>query len=122
MQLAIVNNTDITRYIDKDSYQMNSNDVYVSWENGNFVEKRIPIRTRVEGSFTIRCGKGLTLESFLTNWNNAVRNKVITINLFVQNINGNETIEAFYSFEGERHVELDNGAFYDELTVKIREC
>lgn len=122
MQLAIVNNTDITRYIDKDSYQMNSNDVYVSWENGNFVEKRVSIRTRVEGSFTIRCGKGLTLESFLTNWNNAVRNKIVTINLFVQNINGNETIEAFYSFEGERHVELDNGAFYDELTVKIREC
>lgn len=122
MQLATVNNVDITRYIEKDTYKMNSNDVYESWQNGNFVEKRIQIRTRVEGSFTIHCGKGLTLANFLLNWDSAVQDNVVTMGVFVQNTNSFEAIEAFYEFEGQKHVELDNGAFYDEMTIKIKEC
>lgn len=122
MQLVTVNDTDITRYIDRDSYDMNSKDVYEPWTNANAVERRIPIRKRVEGSFTIKCGKGLTFANFLSNWNEAVDVGVVTIGVFVQNENTFKALEAFYSFEGKRHVELDNGAYYDELTVEIREC
>jgi len=42
--------------------------------------------------------------------------------LWVQNTNSFEAIQAFYSFEGQEHVELDNGAVYDRLIVKIKEC
>ena len=122
MILATVNSTDITRYIDKDTYQVNSEDVYESWQNANFVEKRVFVRKRVEGKFEIRCGKGLTLASFISNWEAAVSNDVVTMGVFVQNTNSFEAIEAFYSFEGQEHVELDNGAFYDRLIVKIKEC
>lgn len=122
MQLVTVNDVDITRYIDRDSYSMNSEDVFESWTNANAVERRIPIRKRVEGSFTIRCGKGLTYANFLTNWNAAVDVDVVTIGVFVQNENAFKALEAFYSFEGKKHVELDNGAYYDEVTVNIREC
>jgi len=122
MTLAVVNSTDITRYIDKDTYQMNSEAVYESWQNANFVEKRIQIRSRVSGSFEIRCGKGLTLASFLSNWAAAVADGVVTIGVWVQNENAFKAIEAFYSISGEEHVELDNGAYYDRLTIEIKEC
>lgn len=122
MAYVVVNQTDVTRYIDKDTYKMNSEDVYQSWQNANFVEKRIPVRTKVSGEFDIRCGKGLTLANFLSNWEAAVVNKVVTIGVFVQNRNDFELIEAFYSITGKEHVELDNGAVYDLLTVKIEEC
>ena len=122
MTLATVNGNDITRYIDKDTFQINSEDVYESWQNANFVEKRIFVRKRVEGQFEIRCGKGLTLAAFISNWEAAVSNGVVTMGVFVQNDNSFEAIQAFYSFEGQEHVELDNGAYYDRLIVKIREC
>ena len=122
MVLAVVNSTDITRYIDKDTFQVNSEDVYESWQNANFVEKRIFVRKRVSGKFEIRCGKGLTLANFISNWNQAVTNGVVTMGVFVQNDNSFQAIEAFYSFEGQEHVELDNGAFYDRLVVNIEEC
>ena len=66
--LAMVNSTDITRYIDRDSYSMNSDKVFESWQDANYVEHRIPIRKRVSGKFKIRCGKGLTFADFLTNF------------------------------------------------------
>ena len=122
MQLAVVNSTDITKYITKDTFQVNSEDVYESWQNANFVEKRIFVRKRVEGQFEIRCGKGLTLAAFLSNWESAVTNGVVTMGVFVQNTNTFKAIEAFYSFEGQEHVELDNGAYYDRLIIKIKEC
>ena len=122
MQLAVVNGNDITKYIDKDTFQVNSSDVYESWQNANFVEKRIFVRKRVEGQFEIRCGKGLTLANFISNWNSAVVNGVVTMGVWVQNDNRLAAIQAFYSFEGQEHVELDNGAFYDRLVIKIKEC
>lgn len=122
MTLATVNSTDITRYIDKDTYQVNSEAVYESWQNANYVEKRIQIRSRVSGKFEIRCGKGLTLANFLSNWAAAVNDGVVTIGVWVQNENAFKAIEAFYSMSGEEHVELDNGAFYDRLTIEIKEC
>lgn len=122
MQLAVVNGNDITRYIDKDTFKVNSSDVYESWQNANFVEKRIFVRKRVEGEFEIRCGKGLTLANFISNWNSAVTNEIVTIGVWVQNDNSFQAIQAFYSFEGQEHVELDNGAFYDRLVIKIKEC
>lgn len=120
--LVSVNSVDITNYIDKDTYSVNSKKVYESWQNANFVEIRVPIRKRVEGKFKIRCGKGLSYSDFLTNWESAVENDVVTLGVFVQNDNEFEAIEAFYSFTGEKHVELDSGAIYDEITVEIEEC
>lgn len=122
MTLALVNGVDITNFIDKDTYSVNAEDMYESWQNANFVEQRIYIRSRVSGSFTIRCGKGLTYSDFLANWEAAVEDRVVTIGLWVQNKNETEAIEAYYTFEGKKHVQHDNGAYYDEVTVHIEEC
>lgn len=121
MILATVNGEDITRYIDKDTYKVNHEDLYESWLNANFVENRIIVRQKVSGSFNIRCGNGLTLAHFLSNWYGAVDNGVVTLGVFVQSKNAFEAIEAYFSFEGQKHVQHSNGAYYDELTVNIQE-
>lgn len=121
MTLCTVNGVDVTRYIDKDSYQVNSEDVYESWQNGYFKEIRIPIRKRVKGSFTIRCGNGLSFATFLSNWNAVTTNSLATIGVFVQNESDFQAIETYYQMTGVKHVEHSNGAIYDEVTVKIEE-
>lgn len=120
--LASVNSVDITSYIDKDTYSVNSKKIYESWQNGNYVEVRVPIRKKVQGKFKIRCGKGLSYADFLTNWESAVEDDVVTMGVFVQNDNEFEAIEAYFEFTGEKHVELDSGAIYDEITVEFEEC
>lgn len=121
MILVTINSKDVTRYIDKDTYQVNSEDVYESWQNGYFREIRIPVRKRVKGSFTIRCGNGLTYAAFLADLNAVTSDSLATMGVFVMNDNAFKAINTYYKLSGVKHVELSNGGFYDEVTVEIEE-
>ena len=121
MTLAVVNNVDITKWIDKDTYNVNAEDIYESWTNANFVETRIFIRDRVSGKFEIRCGSRSSYADFLSNWNAATTNGVVTMGVYVQNKNQTKAINAFFKLTGEEHYETDNGARYDRVTVEIEE-
>lgn len=121
MTLAVVNGVDITKWIDKDTYQVNATDVFESWENANFVQTRIFIRDRVAGKFEIRCGSRSSYADFLANWNAAAVNGVVTMGIYVQNKNQMKAINAYYTFTGEEHYELDNGAKLDRISVEIEE-
>lgn len=121
MTLAVVNGVDITKWIDKDTYKVNAEDIYESWQNANFVETRIFIRDRVSGKFDIRCGSRSTYADFLTNWNAATTNGVVTMGIYVQNKNQMKAVNAFFTFTGEEHYENPNGARFDRVTVEIEE-
>ena len=47
----VINGVDYTPHIVDDSYDINSNDVYESWEDGNKVEHRIPVTKKKSLSF-----------------------------------------------------------------------
>ena len=121
--LAIIDNVDISPYINTKTYSVNSEKIYTSFENANYVETRIPIRKKVIGSFELALyGKnGMDYATFLNNLNSAVDNDVLTIGLFVQNDNQFEAIEAYYKLTGIRHVELINGNYLDRVTIEIEE-
>lgn len=123
MNLVTVNDIDITPYINKKSYKVNSKMEYESWQDGNFVEHRIQVRKRITGSFEIAVYgyQDMDLQAFLDNWNEAVNNGAVTMGLFVQNDNQFKAIEAYYSMSGVTHHELLNGDYYDRLTVSISE-
>lgn len=121
--LVSINGVDLTPYISPKSYKMNAEDIYESWEDGNYREHRLVTRERIKGSFEIALygQDGMTTQNFLDTWNGGVDNHVATLLVFVQNKNKNEAIEAYYKFSGTFHREMLNGDYCDKLTVEITE-
>lgn len=123
MELAIVNDVDITPYINTKTYNVNSDDIYESFENANYVETRIFTRKKIKGSFEVALygRNGMDYETFLENWNAAVEDGIVTIGLWVMNDNQYEAIEAYYKFASSKHAELMNGNYIDRITITIEE-
>lgn len=124
MRYAVVNGTDISQYINEQTYTMKREREFESWYDGNFVEHRNYTRSKVKGSFEVALwGKnGMTLDAFLTLWNAAVANDKVTILLFVQNSGTMEAVEAFFDFSPVLHRNLMNGGSLDRLTIDIVEA
>lgn len=124
MVLATVNGVDITPYLNKKNYKINSEKEYESWQDGNFVEHRVYVRSRVQGSFEVAVwGRdGMDYNAFLNNWNAAVTNNVVTIGLFCLNENRFRAIQAYYEIDSKKHESLINGNYFDKVTIKITEC
>lgn len=121
--LLVVNDKDMTPYINGDSYKVNSKDQYESWQDGNFVEHRVIVRKRIEGSFELFLYgyNGMTYQTFLQNWTAAENNGVVTMGVWVQDLNMFKAIQAYYDFTGTKHKELINGNMLDRITVSIKE-
>ena len=121
--LAIVNNVDITEYINPKTYSMNAEGTYESWEDGNYREHRIYIRKKIKGSFEVALygQNNMLTQNFLDLWNGAVTNNIVTMLVYVQNTNQMEPIEAYFEFSGKFHREMINGNYCDKITIKITE-
>ena len=121
---VVVNNTDITNYILEGSYKMDSDDAYESWKDGNMREHRIIVAHKVKGEFQVVCSNrsnSITLQNFLTIWNGAVDNGVVTLGAYVLDTNSFELLEAYYDIENVKHDRAGDGSFIDVLKITITE-
>ena len=121
MIYATLNGTDITKWIDKESFKVNAEQLYEEWQNANFVSVRIPIRKRVSGKFNIRCGNRSQYSDFLTLLSAATVNGVTTMGVYVQNENQFEAISAYITLNGSEFYEADSGTHYNLVEVDIME-
>lgn len=121
---VIIADTDITKYINESSYNVNAESQYKAWEDGNAVEHRIHIRDKVKGSFQVALygQDGMDTKAFLRNWNEGVKNNIATIMIYVTNLAENKIIEAHYSIECSSHRKLNDGRYLDILDIKLEEC
>lgn len=121
---VVVNNTEITNYIVEGSYKMDSSDTYESWKDGNMREHRIIVSQKISGQFQVVCSNrsnSITLANFLTLWNSAVNNGVVTLGVYVLDTNSFEAIEAYYEIENVKHDRAGDGSFIDVLEITITE-
>lgn len=123
MIYATVNGVDITPYLNKKNYKIESKKESESWFDGNNVKHSIYTRSRVQGSFEIALwGKdGMDYAAFLDNWDAAVVNNIVTIGLFCLNENSFKAIQAEFEMSSKKHEKLSNGNFFDRVTIKITE-
>ena len=122
--LAVVNSTDITDYIIKDTYEVNSEPVYTSWEDANYVEHRVYVRDKVRGSFeviTFGTTPRTALVAFLDILKAATSNNVLTIGLYVENEGTFQAINCFYTVESTQHSATDDGRYVDRAKISIEE-
>ena len=116
----IIGGEDLTDYIVQDSYDVNSNDVYESWKDGNMMEHRIIVASKVKGKFKIACSEAtLPLSDFLETWNSAVTNGVVTLGLYVTNTDTFEALECYFSIKSAQHIKSTGGKLYDVLDVEV---
>ena len=121
---VIVNSTNITNYIVEGSYKMDSADIYESWTDGNMKEHRVIVAKKIKGQFQIVCSNrsnSITLANFLTLWNGAVDNGVVTVSVQALDTNSFETIEAYYEIENVKHDRAGDGSFIDVLKISLTE-
>lgn len=121
--LVIVNETDITPYIDWKSYKISSEEMYESWQDGNYVEHRIYTRSRMSGSFKVwLCGiNGMDTDAFMQLWNGATVNHVTTLAVYDQVSNSMKAITAYCEIIPADHQEMINGNYFDVFTIKVKE-
>lgn len=122
--LAVVNSTDITDYIIKDTYEVNSEPVYTSWEDANYVEHRVYVRDKVRGSFeviTFGTTPRTALVAFLNILKAATSNNVLTIGLYVENEGTFQALNCFYTVESTQHAVTDDGRYVDRAKISIEE-
>ena len=121
--LVSINSVDITPDINPKTYSMNAEKAYESWQDGNYREHRIYTRTRIKGSFEVALygQNNMTTSDFLDTWNAGVTNNIATMLVYVQNLDRNEAIQAFFEFKGTFHREMINGNYCDILKIDIVE-
>lgn len=118
----IVNSTNITDYIVDGSYDININDAYESWQDGNMLEHRVIVAQKIVGSFDILCSdETITLSDFITLWDAAVDEGVVSLSVYVPSLNSLEAINAYYKITSKSHIKKVDDSFIDVLTVEIKE-
>jgi len=121
--LATVSGTDITKYIIKDTYEVNAEPVYESWTDGNFREHRIQIRDRVKGSFDVIFfdDDNTAYQNFLTLLDSATDIDRLTIGLFVLNKSAFGAYEVYYKITAAQHAETSDGRIVNKMSIEIEE-
>lgn len=121
--LATIANTDITKYIIKDTYEVNAVPIFESWEDGNFHEHRIYIRDRVEGKFDVIFfdRDNGAYQNFLDLLASATTNRLLTMGLFVVNQSKFNGFQVYYTLSQAQHAETTDGRMVNKMTMTIKE-
>jgi hypothetical protein len=122
--LATLNGTDITKYIIKDTYDVNTEPVFESWQDGNFKEHRVYIRDRVKGSFDVIFfdDDNGAYQDFLDLLASVTVNRVTTIGLYVLNTSRTELFQVSYTIKAVQHAETTDGRMVNKMTIDLEEC
>lgn len=122
-RLATIANTDITKYIIKDTYEVNTEPIFESWIDGNFHEHRIYIRDRVKGKFDVIFfdKDNGAYQNFLDLLASATTNRLLTMGLFVVNQSKFDGFQVYYTLSQAQHAETTDGRMVNKMTMTIEE-
>lgn len=121
--LVVINETDITPYINWKTYSIKPEDVFEEWTDGNKVKHRIYTDPKISGSFDVwLCGwNDMDADAFITLFDNATNNHVTTMAIYNQVKNSVEAIEAYCRLIPKEHKEMMNGDYFDVYTVEVQQ-
>lgn len=121
--LVFIGSTDITPYINWKTYKSSHENMYESWQDGNYVEHRICVRERLIVSFDVwLCGiNNMNTDAFFALWNSAVTNHIITLGVYDQLTNSIQAINAYYEITPAEHKEMVNGNYFDVFHIEVTE-
>lgn len=105
--LVMIGSTDLTDNIEDGSYEVESEDVFIEWEDGNNKKHRIYVRERVKGKFNIICNKrlGMDSSSFLELIKENTENNVLLVTCWVNNKAEHQSISTYVKIITKKHTD-----------------
>lgn len=115
-----ISTTDLTSWEDIQNHDVNREDVYETWTDGNWIDHRVITRTRVSGTVKLGFAAAADYTAFLTLLS-AARNAdgYYPISVYCNNTGSLETVNAFLDVTTETKWDLHNGRQWHVATIKI---
>lgn len=124
MHNVVIGSTNVKNYIVEKTYKMDAQDLYESWQDGNFRQHRVIVANKVSGSFDVVCSNktgDITLADFYNIFGSAQNNGVVMCSVYVTNKGTQKTINAYYKLTNKEHTLLADGTYLDIITVGLDE-
>lgn len=91
-----IGNTDLTSYVDVQSYAVNKEDVYDSWTDGNWIDHREIARQRRSGTFSL----GFATAAAFTAWTTLLSSAktaggYYAVTAYINNTGSSDSFNAF---------------------------
>lgn len=122
LNLFVVGSTDYTNNIINESYDVQKTDVFETWTDANYKIHRETIRTRIEGSFTMRF---LSLASYQAFVSHMAQQKTsggyYSCTIWSNNTQESNTAELFIEWAPKAVQRPDLVMDYSEFTVNVTE-
>lgn len=115
-----IGTTDLTDYADIQNFNINKQDVFQEWTDGNWIDHRDIVRTRIAGSFQLGFKDSADWSAFLallTSQKDEAGYYPVTT--YVNNTGAAETINAFLDIQVAGKWNLVNNRFWQTVTVNL---
>ncbi len=118
--LFIIGSTDLTPWEDTTRHAVNRDDVFTEWVDGNWVNHREIVRTRIAGTVVLRFSKEADFASFMSLMTSARdANGYYSVTVWCSNTNSVEMVNAFLDIAGETKWDVTCPRKFHEITVTI---
>lgn len=117
-----IGTTDLTSYVDIQNYNVNEEDVFEEWQDGNWITHRVSIRKRKAGTVVLGFKKATDFTTFvglLTSQRNV--NGYYPVTAYINNTGTTETFNAFIDTQNESKWDLLNTRQWQVQTLAIAE-
>lgn len=115
-----INTTDLTAFVDIQNYDMQREDVYTSWTDGNWTDHRVIARTRIRGKVKLGFASATDFASFMTLLGTAKNaNGYYPVTAYVNNTGTTETFNAFIDVSDSDKWDTVNGRQWQAATLTV---
>ena len=118
--LFLIGSTDLTPWEDTARHAVNRDDVFTEWVDGNWVNHREIVRTRIAGTVVLSFSREADFTMFMNLLTSAKNvNGYYPITVWCSNTNTAETIDAFFDVNGDTKWDITCPRKHHEVTIAI---
>ena len=117
-----IGSTDLSAFADIQNFNINQDDVFQDWTDGNWIDHRDVVRQRITGSFQLGFKRSADWTAFLA----LIAAEKLTagyfpVTVYVNNLGAPRTINAFLDLKAAAKWDLLNERFWKVVTVTLTE-
>lgn len=118
--LFTISTTDLTKWEKTEEHQVNREDLFEEWTDGNWLSHRVIVRTKVSGKVVLSFAKEADFASFMSLMTTA-RNAdgYYPVTVWCSNTNTTESIDAFLDIAGDTAWDVTAPIKHHEISVTI---
>lgn len=118
--LFFIGGTDLTNWEQTDKHEVNREDVYEEWTDGNWTTHRVIARTRVSGTVVLSFPRAADYTAFLSLLNSARdASGYYNVKVYCSNTGTLEEIQAFLDVNGDTKWDVTTPRVHQTVTVGI---